>query len=279
MTGPATRVVYTDLDGTMVGPGGCFFRDLDRGLTLEPARALVEALDAGIQIVLVSGRTREQLIEAARIFGADGYIGELGSVLGWDRGRHSELLRGAMPADLDGPPAAAITAAGVTDRLLERHPGRLEYHAPWHLAHECDVMLRGLIDVAAAEAWLAEIGFGWLRLRDNGVLPSSRSHGLVPEARPPHVYHLMPDGLSKGLAVARDLARRGYLPQDAIAIGDSASDLTMAPYVRQLHLVANGHRQPHMAALIRGLPNVTLANAAVGLGWAAAVRAAVTGPG
>jgi hydroxymethylpyrimidine pyrophosphatase-like HAD family hydrolase len=66
--------MYSDLDGTMVGPGGCFVRDSAGTLTMEPTRALIELLDAGIELVLVSGRTRAQLQEDRRIFGAEGFI-------------------------------------------------------------------------------------------------------------------------------------------------------------------------------------------------------------
>ncbi len=76
-------IVYSDLDGTMVGPRGSFWLDADRKLTDEPSKALLALHRAGIALVLVSGRTRAQLVEAGRIFGADGFIAELGSVVVW----------------------------------------------------------------------------------------------------------------------------------------------------------------------------------------------------
>ena len=265
------RVLYSDLDGTMVGPRGCFFRAGDCSLTLEPARALVELHRAGVTLVLVSGRTRPQLVEACRIFGADGFVGELGAVVGWDGGRVHEVLTGAMPAAVRDEigaggrtPYDVITGSGVVERLLDRYRGRLDYHAPWHLGHEADVMLRGQVEVAEAEAWLAEAGYRWLQLADNGVLPAGG-----------HVYHLMPRELSKGRAVAYDLRRRGLGPGDAVAVGDSAGDLTMAPYVRELWLTANGAGSPRMGELVAAHPNVRLATAEVGLGWVEAVRAAL----
>lgn len=273
---PAVRIVYTDLDGTMVGPGGCFFRAVDRALTLEPARALVDLHAAGVTLVLVSGRTRPQLVEACRIFGADGYVGELGAVVGWDGGRVHEVLVGDTPAGLPGTPFEAITGSGVVERLLVRHQGFLEYHSPWHLDHEGDVMLRGHVDAAAVEAWLATQGCGWLQLLDNGVLPPPERPGsLRPEALPAHVYHLMPRGLSKGLAVRRDLGRRGLEPSRALAVGDSASDLSMAPYVGRLWLTANSGQDPRMASLVAAHPNVRVADEAVGIGWVQAVRDAL----
>jgi hypothetical protein len=275
------KILYTDLDGTMVGPGGSFFTAVDRTLTDEPAQALLDLHRAGVTLVLVSGRTRPQLVEAARIFGADGFVAELGALVGWDGGRSTEVLTGAMPAEHAGRlPLEVMAAGGLPEALFARWPGRLEWHAPWHTGHEADVMVRGLVDVAEVDRWLADEGWGWLRLRDNGVLSGRRDWpGLVAEARPPHVYHLMPDGLSKGAAVGWDLARRGLSAGDAVAVGDSASDLTMAPHVGRMWVVANGAAAPHMPPLLAGARaaghDVRVAAQAVGLGWAEAVRSAL----
>ena len=260
------RVVYTDLDGTMVGPRGCFFRAEGGHTTLEPARALVELHEAGIALVLVSGRTRPQLVEAAAIFGADGFIGELGAIVGWNQGLESTILRGAMPDHYERVPESLL------DELIRRHPGRLELHTPWHSGREIDVMLRGKIDVAEVDRWLVDTGFGWLSMRDNGLIAPS----LMPDlGEVPHVYHLVPHGVGKGEAVAYDLRRRGLKPAEAIAIGDSASDLTMAPYVGRMHLVGNAVRHPDIAELIATYDNVVLESETLGLGWASAVRAAL----
>jgi phosphoglycolate phosphatase len=266
------RVVYSDMDGTMVGPWGCFFRAADRSPDPEPAAALVELLGAGVTLVLVSGRTRPQLAEAARLFGADGYVGELGAVIGWDHALRHEVLRGAMPDHLGGTIFEALETTGLLERLLDRYAGRLEYHAPWHLGHEADVMLRGEVEVAEVEKWLAGEGFGWLRLHDNGRLYRFGTADRGPGSPERDVYHLMADGLSKGTGVAADLARRGLTPDQAIAIGDSSSDLAMAPYVRRFFLTANGLASPAAAAGAASLPNVTVCAGEVGRGWAEAVR-------
>ncbi|SNQ49562.1 conserved hypothetical protein [Frankia canadensis] len=260
------RVVYTDLDGTMVGPKGCFFRAEGGAITLEPARALTELHAAGIALVLVSGRTRPQLVEAAQIFGADGFIGELGAIVGWNDGLDSELLRGAMPPEYDQVPTELL------DRLIERHPGRLELHTPWHAGREVDVMLRGRIDVPEVDGWLAESGFSWLSMRDNGLISPAHMPHL---GGSPHVYHLVPDGVGKGDAVAHDLKRRGIAPAEAIAIGDSASDLEMAAHVGRMHLVANALRHPHISEHLARYDNITVESGPVGAGWASAVRTAL----
>ncbi|MDP9429728.1 MAG: HAD hydrolase family protein, partial [Actinomycetota bacterium] len=89
------------------------------------------------------------------------------------------------------------------------------------------------------------------------------------------VYHLMPRGISKGAAIAWDLERRGLTPADAVAIGDSVSDLEMAPAVDRLWITANGATVDGMADLLAAVPNMTVTDAAMGEGWAQAVRASL----
>ncbi len=260
------RIVYSDLDGTMVGPRGCFLRAADLSVTLEPSRALADLLSAGLELVLVSGRTGPQLAEAARIFGAEGYIGELGAVIGWRYGMEQEVLRGAMPPEMTGNLYDELHRAGLVDDLREAFGNRLELYEPWHLGHEADVMLRGLVDVEQVEKWLVDRDLGWLRLHDNGRLPPQA--GLTDDGQQLHVYHLMADGITKGTGLVADLARRGLTPDQAIAIGDSRSDLLMAPHVKQFFLTANGAH-----VLDEDTPeNVTLCQGMNGLGWVEAVR-------
>jgi HAD superfamily hydrolase (TIGR01484 family) len=273
----ADRIVYTDLDGTMVGPRGSFWHTARRDLTAAPAAALLELHRAGVPLVLVSGRTHEQVVEAARIFAADGAIAELGATISWDAGRSVHRLRGELPEEFgDRTPMAVMAELGVVDRLIAEHPGRLEWHAPWHTTHEADALLRGRVDPLAVDAELAERGLGWLTLKDNGAIPATSRMTLDDDALPPRVFHLMPRGISKGAAIAWDLERRGLSPQDAVAIGDSVSDLEMAPAVGRLWITANGAAVDGMTRLIDAVPNVTVTDGAMGEGWAQAVRAALS---
>ncbi len=273
-SGPAA-VVYTDLDGTMVGPRGSFLHTAGGELTAAPWTALLELHRAGVPLVLVSGRTHAQLQEAGRVFAVDGHIAELGSLVSWAGGRETHLLTGDLPAEFAGrTPVEVMTDLGVVDALLAARRGRLEWHAPWHATHTGDAMLRGRVDTADVDAWLADRGWGWLTLKDNGRVPRTPRMAVDVEGAP-HVYHLMPRGIGKGHAIAWDLARRGLDPADAVAVGDSVSDLEMAPAVGRLWITANGAAVPGMTEAIAALPNVTATAGAMGEGWAEAVRAAV----
>ncbi len=272
----AARIVYTDLDGTMVGPRGSFWHTARRELTEDPAAALLDLHRAGIPLVLVSGRTFEQVIEAARIFAADGAIAELGATIAWDVGRSTHRLTGELPERYaERAPMEVMAELGIVELLITEHPGRLEWHAPWHATHTTDALLRGRVDPLAVDAWLAEKGAGWLTLKDNGAIPATSRMTLDDDPLPPRVYHLMPRGISKGAAIAWDLERRGLSPADAVAIGDSVSDLDMAPAVGRLWITANGASVDGMADLLDAVPNVSVTHAAMGEGWAQAVRASL----
>ena len=273
----AARIVYTDLDGTMVGPRGSFWHTAARALTSDPATALLELHRAGVPLVLVSGRTFEQVVEAARIFAADGAIAELGAMLSWDGGRGIHRFPGELPAEHAGrTPMEVMASLGVVEELVAAHPGRLEWHAPWHTTHDTDALLRGRVDPVAVDAWLAERELGWLTLKDNGAIPATSRMTLDPDPTPPRVYHLMPRGISKGTAIAWDLERRGIDPADAVAIGDSVSDLDMAPAVGRLWITANGAAVDGMADRIAAVPDAAVTDAPMGEGWAQAVRESIS---
>ncbi|WP_091365750.1 HAD family hydrolase [Geodermatophilus telluris] len=272
----AARIVYTDLDGTMVGPRGSFWHTAEGTPTAEPAAALLELHTAGVPLVIVSGRTADQVTEAGRIFAADGAIAELGSLVTWKGGRARHQLTGALPeAHAGRTPMAVMAELGVVEALCAANPGRLEWHAPWHATHDGDALLRGFVDPLAVDAWLAERGLGWLTLKDNGAIPASARLRLAPEGQLARVYHLMPRGIDKGVAIAWDLQRRGIDPADAVAVGDSASDLEMAPAVGRLWITANGADVEGMAGLLAAVPNVSVTDAPMGEGWAQAVRASL----
>ena len=80
--------------------------------------------------------------------------------------------------------------------------------------------------------------------------------------------------LVEGLA-ARGMAVAGLAPEDAVAIGDSVSDLEMAPTVSRLWITANGAAVDGMVGLLAAVPNVDVTDAAMGEGWAQAVRASL----
>ena len=62
---------------------------------------------------------------------------------------------------------------------------------------------------------------------------------------------------------------------DAVAIGDSTSDLEMAPAVGRLWVTANGAAVDGMADRIAAVPNASVTAHPMGEGWAEAVLASL----
>ena len=227
--GRRPRVLYTDLDGTLLGPGGSLFAG-SSGVTDAAASALTALHRAGIEVVPLSGRTEEQVREVARLLGATSFIAELGGIV-WMGERIARY--GAHPGP--GTPYEAMARSGAVAFLLERSAGRLEPHAPWAFrGREVTMLLRGHVDPSEANTSLAEAGYGWLRLVDNGQIPVPGPTDVV------HAYHLAPEGVTKADAVAEHLRRRGLHAGDAVAIGDAPADAAVADHVDAVYIVANG---------------------------------------
>ena len=219
------RVLYVDVDGTLVGPGGNLLWD---GST-RTVDALLRAGAAGLDIVPVSGRGRVQVFELCRLLGLPRGIGELGCVHVEGREVRSEL--GDFPY-LGRTPVEAMHEEGAVAFVLQQEG--LEPHEPWNAGREVTYLLRGHADPGALNAALDAAGFGWCRLVDNGRMRRGGTGGTGVSA-----YHLAPAGTGKAAGVRIDRERHGIDVTEAAYIGDSPADLECASEVGQCWLVAN----------------------------------------
>ncbi|HXD54146.1 MAG TPA: hypothetical protein VN618_05280 [Solirubrobacteraceae bacterium] len=270
----ATRCLYLDLDGTLLGRGASLLHDGEGGVTIDGVRAIQACLRAGVEVVLMSGRRRVQVAEDARLLGQASYIFEAGACLVLD-GEEHWLTGSLLPGELSI--FEQVEAAGAPDLLLETYRGRLEHHEPWHLHREVSHLFRGLVDAAEVDQLLASHGHD-LRLVDNGVV-QRRSEAL---AALPHVraYHLVPIGASKAAAVALHARARGYAREETFAVGDSREDLACADRVGTFWLVGNAvERDPSIREAIGGRENVRVAEAGHGPGVYEAVIQTLMGSG
>lgn len=265
-------VLYTDLDGTMLGPGATLLADAHGRPWTGMAEAVVALNTAGLTCVICSGRSRWQLADISRLLGWDSFIAEVGCVIVPGRGEPPIYFTGSWDPDvLAGgvSPYEAITRAGALDVLAREFPGRIEEHAPWHVNREATHVLRGNLPIHEAQAALDTLPLA-VRIVDNGIIHPPR-HTLrgVTEV---HAYHLIPDGVHKSDAILRDLARRGLAPADAIAVGDSAMDVEMADAVALGVLVANALEDSRVIEAMLTRTNVAATSGARGEGWAELAR-------
>jgi phosphoglycolate phosphatase len=266
------RCVYTDLDGTLLGPLGSLFRDPDGNFSLKQARALEACHRADVEVVIMSGRREAQVMADARLLGQTSYIYEAGCAMVIDGER--TYLTGDWQPDENGTPAEKMMEAGIPDLLFERFGPRLEWHAPWHTGRELSLLIRGKVDVDEANALIAEHGHADLRFLDNGAIgrPMAAIEGRT------HAYHLVPGGASKAKGVEAHRRARGYESEDCIAIGDSIEDLEASASVGRFFVVANGpeHDEDLRAALPR-FANAAVTEGAMGEGFYEAVVSTLVG--
>lgn len=266
------RVLYTDLDGTLVAKGGCLLADSEGEPSLGVAASIVELNRAGLTVVPVSGRGRLQLTELVRLLGWSSFIAEAGAIIVHGVGPGSEVIynNAEWPDSLlMGPltPYEIIERSGGVAALTEAFPGRVEYHAPWHHDREATHLLRGCLDVTAAQAVLDELEPP-IGILDNGIVRTTGDLACS-DGELAHAYHLVPRGVSKAQAIALDLAMRGLGPEHAAAIGDSATDIGMAESVAVMALVSNAFDSK---GVVQALSDTTRSNVwrtccARGEGW------------
>lgn len=257
------RVLYVDVDGTLVGPGGSLFLDGDRRFHLEAAEAIGLAREAGLEIVPLSGRTRSSTAELARLISAETFIAELGALRVYDRGRRVVADQGAYPGE--GPAVDALREAATG--IVAVYPGRIEEHSPWNAHREASFLVRGEADLSDVRGWLDENGFAWADWMDNGVIP--RRFETLDRVETVRVYHLVPKGVSKRAGVAADRAERGVPPDECAVIGDSLSDLECHPEVARTFVVANAlEKDPALRPAVAQVANAEVTDRGYGLGFA-----------
>lgn len=265
------RVLYTDLDGTMLARGGLLLGDADGRPWAGVADAIVALNAAELRVVMVSGRNRLQLTEAARLLGWRDFIAEAGAIIvrGTGPGSVVEYNTGEWGPEmlpLGMTPFEAIDGSGAYEALRAAFPGRIEHHSPWHHGREASHLLRGELDLTAAQAVLNTLELP-VDILDNGVIrPPAHTLSGVETV---HAYHLVPRGVSKAQALSLDLAESGLARSQAAAIGDSATDLAMADAVQVLALVANALESPVVRErLAVNVQNAVICERSRGEGWA-----------
>lgn len=224
----SVRRIYTDLDGTLLAPGGRALTDHSGLPSTALAEALVDLAKAGVEVVPVSGRNRIQLTELSRLFGFPAFIAEVGAlvVYGQGSGARVHYVINSWPEEAlrERTPHETIQKLGVAEALFHTFAGKLEYHTPWTENRDVSHLLRGSIDLQEAREVLSSFPLP-LELIDNGIIhPPLHTLKGVPEI---HSYHLSPAGVSKKAAIAFDRKESAIEAAEAVVIGDSLADRSL----------------------------------------------------
>ncbi len=213
-------VAYIDVDGTFVN-NGCLFRNRE-GYTLKNASAIYELLNAGVDVVMTTSRTKEQLKEIARLLGFKNYICEMGCEIVYNNGERVLKNYGNIKSEKDLN--EWIESTGIVELFLERHKGKIRYYAPWASKVKTHPLLVGELDFEKVHTWIDE-KFPQLRIVDNGRVPPEE------DFKAPHAYHILPKNVGKKTAIAMDKKERCLKKENLIAVGNSMEDMIMADEV------------------------------------------------
>jgi len=277
------RILYTDIDGTLVSGTGSILTSADGTPSTALATTIVRVAKAGLTVVPVSGRTLLQLREVTQLLGWHGYIAEAGGVIVHGLGMSADVrietgdwVPGIISEEIT--PFEAITDAGAVEALMDAFPGRIEPYTSWRVDHYVSLLLRGCLNHDQAQTVLDRLPLP-IDLVDNGLVRNPGT--LICRDRKPHAYHVVPRGVSKARAIEDDLAWRGLTRDEAAAIGDSVADLGMADSVGMMVLVGNAFESVGVTSALEATPrtNVWRTAAEHCEGWAEFARAWVTALG
>ena len=248
------RCVYTDLDGTLLGPRGALFRDSEGNFSLRQARALEACHRAGVEVVIMSGRREDTVRSDARLIGQRSYIYEAGCGVVIE-GERTYLTGDWQPGD-DGTPAERLIASGIPELLFERFPGRLEWHTPWHTGRELSLLMRG----QGRRRRRRTSSCASAATTTCGSSTTARSAGRWRESRAPPTPTTWSRGARARPRGSPSTSAPGAMRrEECIAVGDSIEDLETAELRRPLLLRRQRARARRGAARgAVGFDNVTV---------------------
>ena len=147
------KVVYTDLDGTLLNNRGCLIMDDEGNYFLGAAKQLKNLFSKNIDLVLVSGRNKMQLKYNAQMMNLKNYIAEIGSEVVYDLGKevHTTYDKSKLKYDFAslGPDLDKVTCL-----LMKAFPMQIDCKPEWNRYRSTNVLFLGEVDLAKANKLL-----------------------------------------------------------------------------------------------------------------------------
>ncbi|OPL17470.1 MAG: hypothetical protein AVO38_00320 [delta proteobacterium ML8_D] len=260
------RVIYTDLDGTLLNGSGCLIKDYKNDYYLDALGSLARLEHKGLDVVLASGRNGFQLRLNAQVMGLKNYIAELGAELIYNLGEK-------VYTTFDDSGAVYDTGDGgrdlikIIDLLKKSFPGKIESRIEWSRYRNYNAVFFGEIDLDKANSLLARNGYGGLVLVNNGFSSSLVKVDLNVEKL--NIYILIPAGVDKSGGIKLDKKIRKFGADNCIALGDSTEDLKMAGEVKYCFLMRNAlDGKEDISGELNKYDNVYIADGIMNRGWA-----------
>jgi len=231
------KMIVTDLDGTLLAGKS----NLPEGNII----ALRRAMEAGVQVVIASGRMVEATLPIAQQIGVNAPLSLFNGAMAYDMAADRILCGTPIPRDTAVRVLKEIEARGVH---VQAFPGRgfyMEAKNDWTDYYENKINVIGTAVGKKLSDWLETDVFKLLCL---GKAP--QLHALMQDLAPlfPEVNfvksgetHL--EVVAKGVDKAsgmRDISKcTGIAPEEMMAFGDEMNDLPMLKYCGTSYAMAN----------------------------------------
>ncbi|UER55990.1 HAD family phosphatase [Kineosporiaceae bacterium SCSIO 59966] len=233
-------MVATDLDGTVVRR--------DQTMSARTVAAVRACLDAGIDVVFVTGRPPRWMGPVVEATGHAGTAVLANGAVVYDLATERALDAKEIRADVVLEAAQRLTAAmpGVAFAVetLAGFRSTPAYRPRWDaLAHR---VVGDLPDLLADDPRVVKLLARWEGSTSDAMLAVGREvlAGLVEATHSNAADALLEvsaPGVSKAATLAELAARRGVCPADVVAFGDMPNDLAMLQWAGTGYAMADGH--------------------------------------
>ena len=251
------RLIATDLDDTLLNEKSA--------LTERSLAALRAAMAAGCGVSLSSGRMLEAMLPFAEKIGINAPMLLYNGAMIYDHNTDEALYAARIPCALALDIVRRIEAAGcyvqlypgkgyycdeVTDHTrayaTQIHVDAVPVHMPmsrWLMEHPSDMQKMLVIDTPE----------GATRLQ--AALREAFPTGASFLKSKPHYIEIVPEGVDKGVSLARLAALLGLTPDEVMAFGDGQNDAPMIAWAGHGVAMANACKEALDAANIVAPPN------------------------
>lgn len=253
------RMIVTDLDGTLLAGGN--------NIPEENLTALRRAVDAGVQVVLCSGRMIESAMTIAQRVGANAPMVLFNGAMLYD-GAQDRILDSHMIAHDEALAVLRqIEAAGV---YVQAFPGRgyfFEAETEWTRYYAGKIGVEGTAVNGKLSSWLEGDVYKLLCLGKPAELDAlaARIAPMFPDvcfvkSSDTHL-EIVAGGVDKSTGLRALEKISGVTPEEMIGFGDEANDLPMLRYVGTPYVMENAPENVRREAR-----HIAPANTQAGLG-------------
>lgn len=264
--------VYIDLDGTLLGKNASLLHDSTGQRSDVGVDALTRAENAGLDLVIATGRDQYRASEFARVVGINNYIAELGCFI-----KHGELEVVDYGETVDNLFSSGTLKKETflaelkvaAEYIITTFQGFIELHARYNRDQHASIMLKGYVDIEKANQLLKDNGWDYLEITSNGHGMYKRKMKNVDNVL---IYHLAPIGVGKASGIKKDQELRGLNPQDCYLIGDGKADVQCNEVVNKVFVPSNGiANDEQVAAYAQEHDNIIVLNNSHNEGFAEAI--------